>query len=179
MYHVELRQFPHNMCRFNLTDGELRTIVDPWAREKAVEFGERKWSSQTARITILEGPQMPLEQLTMGRGWRAAQRQSQDVTDALLASARQAIAAAQAAPAAAAAGSQTAAQSWRSTQAGQPAASTPGAALVDPLALGVQLASLLGDDPGRLLAAWKEVAARSSGLSPSESLALAERQLGS
>ena len=179
MYHVELRQFPHNMCRFNLTDGELRTIVDPWAREKAVEFGERKWSSQTARITILEGPEMPLEQLTMGRGWRAAQRQSQDVTDAVLGSARQALASAQAAPAAAPAGSQAAAQDWGSTQAGPPMASAPGAALADPLALGVQLASLLGDDPGRLLAAWKEVAARSSGLSPSESLALAERQLGS
>jgi hypothetical protein len=176
MYHVELRQFPHNMCRFNLTDGELRTIVDPWAREKAVEFGERKWSSQTARITILEGPEMPLEQLTMGRGWRAAQRQSQDVTDAVLGSARQALAAA---PAAVAADPQAAAQTWGSAQAGAPAASAPGAALADPLALGVQLASLLGDDPGRLLAAWKEVAARSSGLSPSESLALAERQLGS
>jgi hypothetical protein len=182
MYHVELRQFPHNMCRFNLTEGELRTIVDPWAREKAVEFGERKWSSQTARITILEGPEMPLEQLTMGRGWRAAQRQSQDVTDGVLAFARQALAAAQAPPAAVSADSQPAAQNWASAQAGLPAqsaAGSAGAALVDPLALGVQLASLLGDDPGRLLSAWKEVAARSSGLSPSESLALAERQLGS
>jgi hypothetical protein len=162
MYHVELRQFPHNMCRFNLTDAELRAIVDPWAREKVVEFGERKWSSQTARITILEGPQMSLDQLTMGRGWRAAQRQSEDVTDRVLAAAREALAAAQ--PAQAPVVSQPPAQ--------------PGA-LADPLALGVQLASLLGDDPGQLLSAWKEVAARSGGLSPSESLALAERQIGS
>jgi hypothetical protein len=162
MYHVELRQFPHNMCRFNLTDAELRAIVDPWAREKVVEFGERKWSSQTARITILEGPQMSLDQLTMGRGWRAAQRQSEDVTDRVLAAAREALAAAQ--PAQAPAVSQPPAQ--------------PGP-LADPLALGVQLASLLGDDPGQLLSAWKEVAARSSGLSPSESLALAERQISS
>jgi len=162
MYHVELRQFPHNMCRFNLTDAELRAIVDPWAREKVVEFGERKWSSQTARITILEGPQMSLDQLTMGRGWRAAQRQSEDVTDRVLAAARQALASAQ--PAQAPAVPQPPAQ--------------PGA-LADPLALGVQLASLLGDDPGQLLSAWKEVAARSSGLSPSESLALAERQISS
>jgi hypothetical protein len=47
----------------------------------------------------------------------------------------------------------------------------------DQLALGVELASLLGPDASRLLAAWREVAARASGLSPSESLALAERQL--
>jgi hypothetical protein len=162
MYHVELRQFPHNMCRFNLTDAELRAIVDPWAREKVVEFGERKWSSQTARITILEGPQMSLDQLTMGRGWRAAQRQSEDVTDRVLAAARQALASAQPAQAPAV-----------------PQPPTQPGALADPLALGVQLASLLGDDPGQLLSAWKEVAARSSGLSPSESLALAERQISS
>ena len=48
---------------------------------------------------------------------------------------------------------------------------------VDELALGVELAALLGPDASRLLAAWREVAARASGLSPSESLALAERQL--
>jgi hypothetical protein len=186
MYHVELRQFPHNMCRFNLTDGELRAIVDPWARERVVEFGERKWSSQTARITILEGPQMPLEQLTMGRGWRAAQRQSQDVTDAVIAAAREALAAAQrvpvpdGSPSSTQAGSpvqaEALAESGAPAQAGTPAQAR---ALADPLALGVQLASLLGDDPGGLLSAWKEVAARSSGLSPSETLALAERQISS
>jgi len=179
MYHVELRQFPHNMCRFNLTDAELRVIVEPWALEKAVDFGERKWSSQTARITILEGPQMPLEQLTMGRGWRAAQRQSEDVTERVLAAAREALAAAQSTPAPPV--PQPLAQAGAPAQGGAAAPGEPaqGGALTDPLALGVQLASLLGDDPASLLSAWKEVAARSSGLSPSESLALAERQIGS
>jgi hypothetical protein len=165
MYHVELRQFPHNMSRFNLTDGELGAIVEPWARQQLVEFGERKWSPQQAKITILEGPHMPLEQLTMGRGWRAAQRNSEDVTDAVLAAAREALAAAAAAPA----------PGLASSASSQPAGAA--AALADPLALGVQLASLLGEDPGRLLAAWREVAARSTGLSPSESLALAERDI--
>jgi hypothetical protein len=60
-----------------------------------------------------------------------------------------------------------------------PAVSRGGAgAAGDPLALGVELAGLLGADPARLLAAWRGVAARSSGLAPSESLALAERELG-
>jgi hypothetical protein len=176
MYHVELRQFPHNMCRFNLTDAELRAIVEPWALEKVVDFGERKWNSQMARITILEGPQMPLEQLTMGRGWRAAQRQGEDVTERVLAAAREALAAAQSAPA-----PQALAPARAPVQAGlaAPGAPAQSGALSDPLALGVQLASLLGEDPAGLLAAWKEVAGRSSGLSPSESLALAERQIGS
>jgi hypothetical protein len=164
MYHVELRQFPHNMSRFNLTDGELGAIVEPWARQQLVEFGERKWNPQQAKITILEGPHMPLEQLTMGRGWRAAQRNSEDVTDAVLAAAREAVAAATAP-----------APGLASSASSQPAAAA--AALADPLALGVELASLLGEDPGRLLAVWREVAARSTGLSPSESLALAERDI--
>lgn len=160
MYHVELRHFPHNMARFNLTDAELMAIVEPWVRDQMVEFGERKWAPQQAKITIFEGPRMPLDQLTMGRGWRVAERESENVTDAVLAAARDGLAA----PA--------------PTRTPASAASTAAnGALADPLALGVQLASLLGDDPAGLLAAWREVAARSTGLSPSESLALAERQL--
>src|SRR5271166_6467012 len=99
MYHVELRQFPHNMGRFKLSDAQLGAIVEPWVRQQLVEFGERKWNPQQAKITILEGPHMPLEQLTMGRGWRAAQRNSEDVTDAVLAAAREALAASAVAPA--------------------------------------------------------------------------------
>ncbi len=172
MYHIELHQFPHNMSRFNLTDAELRAIVEPWARDAPVELGEKKWSPHKARLTIIEGPAMPLDQLTMGRGWRAAQRQGEDVTEAVLAAAREALAAASQAP-----------EPTASTQgsAAQPRAPQRAPALADPLALDVladlrSVASLLGEDPGRLLSAWKEVAARSSGLSPSESLALAERQ---
>jgi hypothetical protein len=172
MYHVELHQFPHNMSRFNLTDAELGAIVQPWVREQVVDFGERKWSPHQARLTILDGPRIPLEQLTMGRGWRAAQRQGEDVTERVLAAAREGLAA----PAPPVPPPQQAAETLASASPQQPA---DGAPLADPLALGVQLASLLGEDPGRLLAAWKEVAARSSGLAPSESLALAERQLRS
>src|SRR6266568_4652840 len=124
MYHVELRQFPHNFTRFNLTDAELRPIVEPWVRERVVEFGERRWSPHEARLTILAGPELSLRELTMGRGWRAAQRASEDVTDRVL------TAAAQAAQSAAAAAAQNAAAQ---------AAGTAGS-LSDPLALGVQIA---------------------------------------
>ncbi|HEY2202174.1 MAG TPA: hypothetical protein VGH56_09800, partial [Solirubrobacteraceae bacterium] len=90
MYHIELRQFPHNTCRFNLTEQELRAVLEPWVREKFVEVGERKWSPHQAKLTILEGPRLEVQQLSMGRGWRAAQRQSEDVTERLLAQAKQA-----------------------------------------------------------------------------------------
>jgi len=158
VYHLELRQFPHNACRFNLAAQELRAIVEPWVREQYVELEERKWSPHQARLTILEGPQLKAEQLTMGRGWRAAQSASRDVTEAVLAAARTAMDAAVPAP---------------------PGASREPSLDIDPLAVGVQLASLLGDDPARLLSAWREEAAASPELSPSESLASAEAALRS
>jgi hypothetical protein len=154
MYHVELRQFPHNHSRFNLTEPELRALTLPWAREQVVEVGERKWSPQQAKLTILEGPQIPVEQLSMGRGWRTAQRDGEDVTERLLDEARRVVAA----------------------EAHAGGAAGP-SGLADPLALGVQLASLLGNDPARLLAAWRAAVAARPDLSPSESLALAEREI--
>ena len=88
MYHIELRQFPHNLCRFNLSEHELRAIAERWAREQWVALGDRKWDPNQARLTILEGPEIGPEQLTMGRGWRAAQRGGSDVTASVLADAR-------------------------------------------------------------------------------------------
>ena len=41
MYHVELRQFPHNLCRFNLTEPEIRAIAIPWVREQPLDIGEQ------------------------------------------------------------------------------------------------------------------------------------------
>jgi hypothetical protein len=166
MYHLELRQFPHNAWRFNLGDDELQSIVEPWAREQIVEVGERKWSPHTATITILQGPQLDIAQLSMGRGWRAAQRQSEDVTERVLGAAREIGVAAQAA-------GQGSLQGAGPGGAGHAAAGP----LTDPVALGVQLAALLGPDPMGLLDAWRAAAARSPGLAPSESLALAEHAL--
>lgn len=158
MYHLELRQFPHNMCRFNLTEQELlATVVEPWAREQWIELGERKWSPHQAKLTVLEGPQIPIEQLSMGRGWRNAQRQSEDVTERLLARAKQA-------------GDATTATSAGDTTAGSSAPRD---------ASDTRLLPLLGSDPAALLQAWRLVAERRPELAPSESLALAEETLTS
>jgi hypothetical protein len=157
MYHLELRQFPHNVCRFNLTEPEIRAVAMPWVRGQIVDVGERKWSPHQAKLTILEGPRLASGQLTMGRGWRAAERQGKDVTERVLAAAKEAARA----------------------EAAQVAVSAPAdaGALADPLGLGVQLASLLGQDPATLLAAWRLAAAQHPGLPPSESLARAEREI--
>jgi len=162
VYHVELRQFPHNFCRFNLDERELRALVEPLVRGEWVEFGERKWNAQQARITVLEGPHMPNDQLTMGRGWQNAQRKSEDVTERLLAQARTSVVA----PA-------------------QPSPPTPpqapappdGGPSVDSLAL--DLLALLGDAPAPLHQAWQLACQRFPGRSAGDCLTLAEHALRS
>jgi hypothetical protein len=190
MYHVELRHFPHSAWRFNLSDQDLRAVVEPWIREQAVDFGERKWSPHLARLTILEGPKLEVQQISMGRGWRTAQRQSEDVTERVLAGAREALQQAAGGGGVVAARVPVPGVSPATEGAGEATGGgAPTSAIVDPtvaggtgptsdpVALGVQLAALLGPDPMGLLEAWRQAAATSPGLPPSDSLALAERAL--
>lgn len=162
MYHVELRQFPHNSNRFNLTEHELRAaILDAWSRGEWVEFGERKWSPQQATLTVLEGPELPLQQLSMGRGWRNAKRQSRDVTEKLLAAARSVP------------GSTSSVDSPPSGDMVQ-TVSTPSRAASDSERLARDLLALLGDNPTPLLRAWQLAVERHPDRTLSECLALAE-----
>jgi hypothetical protein len=156
VYHLELRQFPHNLARFNLDDQQLRAIIEPWARGQWVELGERKWSPHQAKLTILEGPRIPMDQLSMGRGWRNAQRQSEDVTMRLLAQVSEI-------EAPAAERQQDSASDRRH--------------LADSLAL--ELLTLLADAPVSLSEAWRLVSMRCPEQSPSECLALTEQAVRS
>ncbi len=88
VYHLELRKFPHTACRFNQSEAQLRAIVVPWARQEWVEEGERSWNINEAALTILEGPKLSMPELAMGRGWRNAQKRSEDVTQRVLEAAR-------------------------------------------------------------------------------------------
>ena len=137
-----------------------------------------------AKLTVLEGPHLGMADLRLGRGWRTAQRVSEDVTDAVLQAAMEASQAEAAAGPEAAAGASAGAGGSGSGGGGALAGGDRGGsgdagALSDPVALGVlddlrSVASLLGPDPMGLLEAWRAAAARSPGLAPSESLALAE-----
>jgi hypothetical protein len=84
VYHLELRKFPHTVCRFNQSEQQLRAVVVPWTNEEWIEEGERKWNSNEASITVLQGPKLSMPELAMGRGWRNAQRRSEDVTERVL-----------------------------------------------------------------------------------------------
>ncbi len=167
MFHVELRQFPHNMCRFNLSERELLdAIVVAWVEERWIELGERKWNPHQARLTVLEGPRLAVEELAMGRGWRNAQRHGEDVTERVLERAR---ADARVAAVAAATGG----------GAAQGGAGGPGAVGAPGANADAHLLALLGADPAALLASWRLTAARRPELAPSAALALAEATLRS
>jgi len=84
MYHLELRKFPHVVCRFNQSEAQLQALVVPWMRHEWIEEGERKWNANEATLTILEGPKLSMPDLAMGKGWRNAQKRSQDVTERVL-----------------------------------------------------------------------------------------------
>ncbi len=218
LYHVEIREFPRNVNRFNMSGQEIGAILLAWAQERVFELADQRWNPQTAEMIVIEGPEIPVSGLSMGRGWPTAMREGQDVTERVIAEARAAIVdgsaarvaqeqeaeAAAAAPAEALAGGlgdepltaapvlppeeppearppEVAAEedaAQLDEGAGEAALADVEGAGGDQLALGVELAALLGADAPRLLAAWREVASRASGLTPSESLALAERQLG-
>jgi hypothetical protein len=156
VYHIQLRRFPHNTHRFNLSEEQLQEIVAPWCQERWIELGERKWNPNQAQLTILEGPELAVEELSMGRGWGAALRECRDVTQRVLAAARGS------GPGPPASGAVEAAQ-----------------APTDGDATSAQLLALLGDEPQTLLEAWSHASALYRNRSPSERLALAEDALRS
>jgi hypothetical protein len=167
VYHLELRHFPRNINRFNLKGTEVGAIVLPWVQEKYIEVGEQKWNPHEAKLTILEGEEIPVDRLSMGRGWPIALREGQDVTERVLAEAREALGDAVPAPL----------MMPRPVSASPPPEEYPSGDMSDPRSPEGQLGLLLGGDADRLLAAWRALAGRTSGLKPSESLSLAEREL--
>lgn len=173
MYHIELRQFPHNFCRFNMDEAELRrSVLDAWVRGEPVGLGERQWDPRQASLTVLDGPRLAVQELALGRGWRNAQRRSSDVTASLLGalpgSDDRAIEVAE--KTGTGGPPEPSVRRESSAAPSGPAGPAAGAAAVT-LA---QLQSLLGDDSVALLRAWQIALERHPDRSPSQCLALAE-----
>jgi hypothetical protein len=88
VYHLELRQFPHVGRAFNLDRDELDTrFVRPWVKGEMIDYDERRWAPERTRLKVLEGPTVRLDELGLGRGWGQATKDSEDVTDAVVAQA--------------------------------------------------------------------------------------------
>lgn len=92
MFHVELRerrQFPHFAHSFNLSEEELSAkVLVPWSEGQIVLIGEREWEPRRTKLTILEGRELRLDEIGMGRGWGNAIRHGQDVTERVTGAAR-------------------------------------------------------------------------------------------
>jgi hypothetical protein len=160
MFHIELRQAPHHLHRFNLEKRHLQAMVlEPWIRGAPIEMGERIWDPSKASILVLEGPQIAVGRLTMGRGWAIAHREGTDVTKQAIEAVRQVLAeaAAEAAHASVAAGASAAPASAGIALATQ-VAPADAAVLAD--ALGLELLRGLGETPMSLPAAWRIAAER-------------------
>jgi hypothetical protein len=189
VFHLELHKFPNNMARFNLSSEEMFAVAVPWAKGEWIEFGERKWNPHEARLTVLEGPPIPVNQLRVGRGWRLAQRQAEDVTERVLAAAANAPEAKPPTPQSPiASGTQTAEEALigaagtegsggdarrRDATPTREESSADFGLLAD--SLGLQLLAVLDGETTGLSTAWELAQERLPGRSAGESLALAER----
>jgi hypothetical protein len=162
VYHVELRESFHNLCHFNLDSGALGAIVKAWTTDPWVEIEGRKWNTDRAKLKIIEGPELPLDQLTMGRGWRAASRIRSETSLPWRSAAR--------------ASGQGASQEGAAQAVAQQA--VPDAAL-EADSLGLELLSLLADGPAPLYYAWRLAAKRFPERTAGEALMLAERSVES
>jgi hypothetical protein len=86
VFHVELRQFPHSARAFNLTAEQLQaSFLRPWVAGETLEWAERRWAPDRAKLTVYEGTELRPDELGMGRGWANAARSGEEVTERVLA----------------------------------------------------------------------------------------------
>jgi hypothetical protein len=85
-FHVEISSgFRQRARAFNLDEAELRsTILDPWMGGRRITLGDKDWEPKDCKLIILEGPELPDTDLSMGRGWSNAERTSENVTRRLV-----------------------------------------------------------------------------------------------
>jgi hypothetical protein len=171
VYHLELRQFPHVARRFNQSEQQVRALAEPWIGEQWIEEAERKWNMNEATLTILEGPELSMADLAMGRGWRSAQRRGEDVTERVLAAFRKD-------DPGAGAGRAPATGSRDRASAVSVAAGAPDLALLAD-SLGLELLGLLDDRTVAPAEVWRLAQQRLDARPLADALALADRAIRS
>jgi hypothetical protein len=169
VYHFELRKFPHTVSRFNQSEQQVQALAARWVSEEWIEVAERKWNVNEAKLTVLQGPELSLQEMAVNRGWRNARRRSEDVTERVLGAAREGVTAARASRTSGLGAGGTVASG--SQPAEQPASGDLGL-LAD--SLGLEVLGALDAGPMPLGRVWQLAHERLSGRSPAESLALAE-----
>jgi hypothetical protein len=166
VYHFELRKFPHTVSRFNQSEQQVQALAARWVSEEWIEAAERKWNVNEAKLTVLEGPELSLQEMAMNRGWRNARRRSEDVTERVLGAAREGVTAARTS------GLDAGGTVASAPQLAERPASDDLRLLAD--SLGLEVLGTLDAGPAPLARVWQLAHERVDGRSPSESLALAD-----
>lgn len=74
---------------FNLDEARMRAeILDPWMQGRTIRLGDKDWEPKDCSLIILEGSELADTDLSMGRGWSNAERNSENVTRRLVDAAR-------------------------------------------------------------------------------------------
>ena len=95
MYHVEMRMGMQVVREFNLSEEQLWvTFLSPLMAGREFIFEGHEFSPRQTRLKVYEGPELRPDQLGMGRGWQNVERSADDVTERVLARAREHTAAA-------------------------------------------------------------------------------------
>src|SRR4051794_5971242 len=83
-FHVEISSSVNYARALNVGETDLRTaVLEPWVAGLTLELGGQSWEPRESRLTILEGPALPVP-AGDDDGWAAARRAAEDVTRPLL-----------------------------------------------------------------------------------------------
>jgi hypothetical protein len=89
VFHLEIRQRPHQTRAFNLTEEQLQArFLAPFLAGETIVYDDREWEPRKAKLTVIQGPELRPDQIGMGRGWHNATRGGTDVTERMLAAAQ-------------------------------------------------------------------------------------------
>src|ERR1700761_6361359 len=86
-FHIEVATGRRHARSFNLSaEQRSRTVLDPWLSDRPILLGDRKWTrnDEDARLRILEGPELSIQDLAFSQGWANAGRSAKDVTATVL-----------------------------------------------------------------------------------------------
>ena len=90
MFHVEMRMGMNVVREFNLSDERLwLEFLAPLMADQEFILEGHDFTPRHTRLTIYEGPELRLDQLNFGRGWQNVERTASDVTERVLARARE------------------------------------------------------------------------------------------
>jgi hypothetical protein len=90
MFHVEMRMGTQVVREFNLSEERLWVVfLAPLMDDRPFVVEDHEYIPHETRLKVFEGDELRLDQLGMGRGWQNVERAYTDVTERVLARARE------------------------------------------------------------------------------------------